>query len=104
IGGLKSYEETAQATDDGFLEHVRLQDRIDRACSLPQPAHAAHSVEESRCEAGISEEMISQEAQMTARQAVDLRESGVDRLRVERAATFEKCLLVAKVAYIRTAS
>jgi len=52
--GLKSDEEATQAASDCLLQQLRLQDGIDRTGGLPQPAHAAHSVEQSQCKAGVA--------------------------------------------------
>src|SRR5262249_38763886 len=67
---------------------------------LPQPPHTPHGIEESGCEMRIAEEMVIQEVQVPARQTLDLRNSRINGLRVERAATFKKRLLVAKIANI----
>ena len=66
--------------------------------------HAAHAVEERRRESPIAEEVVVEEVQMAARQALDLRERGINRLRVEAPSAFEERFLVAEVADMRTAA
>ena len=81
-----------------------MQHGIHRAGGLPQPSHAAHAVEERRGEAAIAEQVIVEEVQMTAGQALDLGERVVHGLRVEGSPAFEERFLVAEVAHVRTAA
>ena len=49
------------------------------------------------------EEMIVQKIEMAARQSLDFGQRVVNRLGIERFSPFEKCILVAKIAGMRTA-
>ena len=101
---LESDEQAAQPRIDGLLEQIGREHGVDGAGGLPQAAHAAHAVEERRGEAAIAEQVIVEKVEMPARQPLDLRERGVDGLRVERPAAFEERLLVAEVADVRAAA
>jgi hypothetical protein len=93
-----------RAGGHGLFEEIRHEYRVHGAGCLPQTSHAAHAVEQTRRKSAIAEQMVVQKVQMPARQPLDLGQRGVDRLRVETLSAFEKRLLVAEVADVRTAA
>ena len=101
---LEADEQAAQTAGGGFFEQTRLQDRSDRPGSLPEAAHAAHPVEQRGGEARVAEQVVVQEVQVAAGQAVDLGQRLVDRAGVERLAAGEEGLLVAEIAGVRAAA
>ena len=105
FAGIERLEADEQAAEAGLhrtFEQIGREHRVDRACGLPEPAHAAHPVEECRRKAAVAEQVVVQEVEMAARQPLDFRQRGVDGLRVERSAALEERLLVAEVADVRT--
>ena len=62
-----------------FSSRPGSQHRLHRPGGLPQPPHAAHPVEERRGEAGVAKQVVVQEVQVAARQALDLGQGRVDR-------------------------
>ena len=108
VGGLEADEEAAQAAGNGLFEQARLQpgfeDRVDGAGRLPDAAHAAHALEKRRGKAAVAEQMVVEEVEVAAGEAVDLGQGVVHALRIEGAAALEERLLVAEVADVRTAA
>ena len=83
---------------------VAAQDGIDGGRALKQTSHAAHAVEERRCESAVAKQVIVEKVQVAPRQSVDLGERVVHALRVERSPTVEEGVLVAEVAMLRAAA
>ena len=104
VEGLEADEHAAHAGGRGTLDQVTAQDRLHGAGSLEQPAHPAHALEQSLGEPPVAQEMVVEEVEVPAGETVDLRERGVDRLRVERPAALVERVLVAEVAVVRTAA
>ena len=104
IQRLEADEETAESGLDRTLEEPGGQHGVHRGCRLPEPAHAAHAVEERGREPPIAEQVIVEEVQVTARESLDLGQRRIDGLGIEGAAPFEECLLVTEVAHVRTAA
>ena len=86
------------------LDQVTAKDRLHRARSLEEASHATHALEQPSGETFVAEQMVVEEVQVLAREAVDLGERPVDRLRVERAAALVEGILVAEVAVVRAAA
>ena len=101
---LEPDEQAAQAGRRGPLEEVRVQDGLHRGRPLEDAPHAAHPLEEFGREAGVREEMVVEEIEVTAGKRVDLGERLVHALRVERAPAGEEAVLVAEVAVVRAAA
>ena len=87
-----------------LLEQAGREYRIDGTGRLPELSHPAHPVEERHREAPVAEQMVVEKIEVPARQPIDLVESRVDGLRVERAPALEERLLVAEVADVRAAA
>ena len=87
----------------GLLDDVVAQDRVHRRRALKDSAHSPHAAEQFPREPRISEEVVVQEVEVTARKAFDLRERGVHALRVERGTSGEEGVLVAEGAVVRAA-
>ncbi len=105
--GLEADEEAAQAAGGRLLEQAGLAAipmfTVPAACQ--SAAHAASCRRTAaRRSGGLPKQMIVEEVQMTAGQAVDLGERVVDGLRVERLAALEERVLVAEVADVRAAA
>jgi hypothetical protein len=71
---------------------------------LEDAAHALHPIEQSFGEVTIAEEMIVEEVEVTARQALDLGERVVYPLGVEATTALEEGVLVTEIAVLRTSS
>jgi hypothetical protein len=95
---LEADKQAAQPCVNRTFEKVWREHRIHGARRLPEPAHTAHTLEEGGGEAPVAEEMIVEKVQVTAGQAIDLRERFVDGLRIEGPPALEERLLVAEVA------
>ena len=104
VEGLEADEHAAHARGGCSLDQVTAKDRLHRARSLEEASHAAHALEQPSGETFVAEQMVVEEVQVPAGEAVDLRESPVDRLRVERAAALVEGILVAEVAVVRAAA
>ena len=101
---LEADEQAAQSGRRGPLQQVGGEHRVDGTGGLPDPSHAAHPVEERGREAPVAEQVVVEEVQVPSGQPVDLRQRGVDRLRVERLPAVEERVLVAEVAVVRAAA
>ena len=101
---LEADEEAAQPALDGLLEQAGPEHGLDRPGRLPEAAHPLEAVEERLGERRAAEEVVVEEVEVAAGEAVDLGESIVDRLHVERPAAAEERLLVAEVAEVRAAA
>ena len=101
---LEPDEEASESRIHGALEKARREHGVHRAGGLPETAHAAHALEQRRGEAAIAEQVIVEEVQVTAGQALDLGQRRIDGLRVEGPPAFEERLLVAEVAHVRAAA
>ena len=101
---LEADEQAAQPALHRLLEEAGAEDGLDRPGRLPQAAHPFEAVEERLGERRAAEEVVVEEVEVTAGEAVDLGERVVDRLHVERPAAAEERLLVAEVADVRAAA
>jgi hypothetical protein len=101
---LEAHEQAAQTACHGRLENVRLEHRLHGPGRLPQPSHPSHAGEQLSGEAPVAEQVVVQEVQMPAGQAVHLGQRIVHGLGVEGPAALEECFLVTEVAGVRTAA
>src|SRR5262245_58647015 len=104
VRGFKSDKQAAKTAVDRLLQESWLMHGIHCSCSLPQPAHAFHSVEEGCRKLRISEEVIIKEVKMPAGKPLDFSESGIYGLCIKGAAASEERFLITEVAHIRAAS
>ena len=78
---------------------------MDPPSRRPETAsHAFHTFEQRLGETPVAKQMIVEEIEMAARQALDFGQRIVDALRVEPAAAFKEGILVAEVAMLRAAA
>jgi hypothetical protein len=66
--------------------------------------HALHAGEERLGKAAVAEQVVVEEVEMAAGEAVDLGQGVVDTLGVEAFATLKECVLVTEVAVLRAAA
>src|SRR5207249_12184465 len=97
-------EQAPESRGRRVFDHIIAQDRVDACGALEDAAHPLHAAEQISREPGIPEQMIVQEIEMSSGQARDFRKRIVHQLRVERASSREKTVLVAEGAMVRTAS
>src|SRR5947209_3414759 len=98
---LEADEDAAHARLGRALDQVSLEDRAHGARALEHAAHPAQAGEERLGETAVAEEVIVEEVQVPARQALHLRERPVDLERVEGAAALVERVLVTEVAVMR---
>src|SRR6185312_13672101 len=101
---FEAHEDASETGFRGFFNQVAFQDRVDGGSALEDPVHALHSLEEARGKPLMPEQMIVQEIEMSSRKPVDLRQRRIHLLGIEDSAAFEKRILIAKVAMMRTAA
>jgi hypothetical protein len=100
---FETYKDASQACFGGALNEIAAQNGVDCRGSLEETAHAFHAGEERLSKVAITEQMVIEEVEMTAGQAVNFGKRPVNTLRVEAAAALKESVLVTEVAMLRAA-
>ena len=102
--GLEAEEDTAQPSLGSLLYQVALQHGGHRGSTLEDAPHAAHALKQFPREMRTAQQVVVEEIEVAAWQAVYLSQGLIDALHIERLALAIERILIAEVAVMRTAA